>query len=78
MKFPWINDPGSSNLMTTITVVTVLAAVARFLLDGVILTLGTHVFNFGHVDSLTYTAILAPVLGAHGWIQSSLSGGDGK
>lgn len=42
----------------------------RFLLDGITFNCCGITFSFGHVDSLSYTAIMAPILGAHSWIQT--------
>lgn len=45
----------------------VIAVGVKFLLDGVTLTLAGTTFDFGHVDSLAYAALLTPVLGAHSY-----------
>ena len=42
---------------------------ARFVLDGMSLTILGQNITFGHVDSLTYAAILGPILASHGYVQ---------
>ena len=71
MRFPFLNDPatGKPDELVTIAVVTTLAAVTRFLLDGVTVNLDGYIFTFGHIDASVYLAILAPALGAHGYIK---------
>ena len=55
---------------SALVAITTMAAVIKFILDGVTLTLYGHTVNFGHMDAMTYTALLAPVLGAHAWMQT--------
>lgn len=68
----WIRHPKSNkpDMMVTLVVVAVLAAVFKFLTDGISVTVGSHIINFGHVDSMAYGSLLAPVLGAHGYLDS--------
>ncbi len=72
MKFPFIKQPksGMPDVMVTLSVVAVFAAVLKFLLEGVTIVVYGHSIDFGHADSLTYGALLAPVLGAHGWVDT--------
>lgn len=58
---------GLPDVMLTMTVVTVVTAAAKFLLDGATANILGHVINFGHVDPSAYGMFLAPVLGAHGY-----------
>lgn len=46
----------------------VVACALKFLGDGVTLIISGYTLYLGHVDSMTYAAILTPVLGAHGWV----------
>lgn len=61
---------GLPDVMGTLTVVVVIAAALKFLLDGVSLAVHGHTITFGHVDSLTYGSLTGPVLGAHGYLNS--------
>lgn len=71
MKFPFINDPstGKPDEMVTLTTLVTLAATGRFLLDGITVDIMGHLLTFNHVDSTTYLAFLAPIIGAHGYIK---------
>ena len=73
MKFPFIINPetGKPDEMVTLTVMTTLVVLTRFLLDGITLSIDKHNITFGHVDALVYAAVLAPILGAHGYIINS-------
>lgn len=76
MKFPFVNDPktGQPDEMVTVVLLTTLAVVGRFLLDGISINIMGHKVEFGHVDAMSYAALLAPVLGAHGFMSSKASG----
>lgn len=80
MSFPWLKHPGSGNadVMTTLLVMVTLAAAVKFLLDGVSVNVNGYVIAIGHMDSLSYGAILAPVFGAHGFISTRNSEGGDK
>lgn len=67
MNFPLINHPtrGTPDVMVTLALLVTLAATLRFILDGVSLTIAGHTLAFGHIDSMTYGALLTPVLGGH-------------
>lgn len=65
---------GKHDPMLTLTVLAVLICILRFLFDGATFVIFGHVLNLGHVDSMSYGALLSPVLGAHGakeWKMSS-------
>lgn len=72
MKFPFLNDPstGKPSEMVTITVLTTLAVLIRFLFDGITIVIDGHNLTFGHVDAMVYMAVLAPVLGTHGFMSN--------
>lgn len=69
MKFPTIKNPttGKPDIILTLSALACSAAIVKFLLEGVTLQVSGHVVDFGHVDSLTYGTLLAPILGAHSW-----------
>lgn len=56
--------------MLTLVAVAVIAAVARFLLDGVAISIAGHVFAFSKTDPLAYGSLLTPILGAHGYMNT--------
>lgn len=62
---------GRADATLTLAVYGGFAAVIRFLFDGVTLTIGGNVFAFGSVDAMAYTALLAPILAAHGYIHTT-------
>ncbi len=70
MKFPFIQDPRTHkpDEMVTLTVLTTIAAVVRFLFDGITIKLFEHTLVIGHIDAAVYIALLAPILGAHSYI----------
>lgn len=57
--------------MFTMAIFAVAACLIKFLMEGVAFTVEGYNISLGHADSLTYAAILGPVLGAHGYIQVS-------
>lgn len=62
--------PKRKDVMLTLVTLTVYACVGKFLMEGVSIHIGEHVLDLGHADSGTYAALLAPILGAHGYITS--------
>jgi len=69
LKLPLVHNPetGRPDAFVTMSLVVVLACVVKFLVDGVTFTWGGNTYNLGHIDSMTYAALLTPVLGAHSW-----------
>lgn len=53
----------------TLSVFVVVVASIKFLLDGVTITNSGHTIDFGHVDALSYSSLLAPILGVHGYMK---------
>lgn len=70
LKCPQTNEPDM--LMTLAWIVTLVCS-AKFLFEGVEINIAGHVLSLGHADATTYAAMLAPVLGAHGWKESGKS-----
>jgi hypothetical protein len=58
----------TSNL-EKVAVLATIACVLKFLVEGVTFTLFGSLVNLGHVDSMTYTALLAPLWASHGYIK---------
>lgn len=56
--------------MLTLVVFAVVAAVVRFFLDGVTITVVGQSITLTHQDPLAYGSLLAPILGAHGFINT--------
>lgn len=69
LKHPKTNKP---DVILTLTAIAVLAAVAKFLMEGVEFSLFGHVFNAGHTESTAYATFLSPLLGAHSYMDSKL------
>jgi hypothetical protein len=71
MQFPFLNNPdtGKPDEMVTVTLIVTLAAVFRFLVDGMTLNILGHVLTFTKLDSSVYIALLGPVLGSHAFIK---------
>lgn len=64
MKFPFIkNDP-----MLTLVYLTVVVCLTKFLFEGMTVTLAAYTFTLAQSDAGTYAALLAPILGAHGYV----------
>lgn len=59
---------GQIDVILSLVVFVVVICGIKFLLDGVSIQVMGHVVNFGHVDSMSYGTMLAPTLGAHGYI----------
>lgn len=57
-----------SDPMFTMACAAIIICLLKFLMEGVSVTLEGHVFDLGHADASTYAAILAPILGAHGYV----------
>lgn len=55
-----------------LSVAVVLVCCLRFLFDGIEITIAGHSLSLGHMDPLAYGTILAPVLGAHGYIRANI------
>ena len=47
---------------------TIVCCVFKFMMEGVVLNIGGQTLNLGHADAGTYAALLAPILGAHGYV----------
>lgn len=56
--------------MMTLSVVAALACIAKFLADGASFVINGHPVSLGHADSMSYGALLTPILGTHGYLQS--------
>lgn len=63
MKFPFITHPrtGQKDTMLTMAVIATLAAVFKFLVNGV----AVNNINLGTVDATLLAALLTPTLGAY-------------
>jgi hypothetical protein len=58
------------NPVAHLSVLVVLVCSFRFLLDGISVTIFGHSLSVGHTDPLAYSSLLAPLLGAHGYIHT--------
>lgn len=54
-----------------VAVAATIACIIKFIMEGVSFKLFGSPINLGHTDSLTYTALLAPLWGSHGYISKS-------
>lgn len=54
----------------SLSILVVVVCCFRFLMDGMEWSLFGHTITFNHIDAMTYGALLTPVLGAHGYIDS--------
>lgn len=59
---------GQVDVILSLVVFVVVICGLKFLLDGVSIQIFGHMVSFGHVDSMSYGTMLAPTLGAHGYI----------
>lgn len=59
---------GEIDVILSLVVFVVVICGLKFLLDGVSIQVFGHMVSFGHVDSMSYGTMLAPTLGAHGYI----------
>lgn len=50
-----------------VAILATVACIAKFLIDGVSFKLFGSPVNLGHMDSLSYTALLAPLWGSHAY-----------
>ncbi len=50
-----------------LAVAATIACIAKFLAEGVSFVAFGHPVNLGHTDSMTYTALLAPLWGSHAY-----------
>ena len=66
----------SPTLLLSLMVVS--ACTIRFLIDGISFFAFGHIVNLPHTDPMAYGAILAPVLGAHGYIHGKLNAVEAK
>lgn len=68
MKMRWLKHPrtGEIDPILSITAFVVVLCTVKFFFEGVTLEIAGHVLSLGHADSLSYGAILGPVLGAQG------------
>lgn len=57
------------DVILALSVVVVLVASLKFLMDGVTITTMGHTINLGHIDALSYSSFLAPILGVHGYMK---------
>lgn len=65
-----MNKLETKNTMLTLVVLATVVCLIKFLLEGVVLNIYAHTFNFGHVDASVYLAILSPILGSHSFIET--------
>lgn len=73
MKLRFLKNPksGQPDLFITLSLFAVLAAIARFLGEGMTIVLHGHtIVSNMHTDASAYAAFLAPVLGAHGYMET--------
>lgn len=50
-----------------IAIVATAACVVKFMAEGITFYVGGHAINLGHVDAMTYSSLLLPLWGAHGY-----------
>lgn len=67
MKFPWIKHPRSKepDTMLTFSAWAVLAALFKFITNGMTIEVADWSYSFGTVDAVLIGAILAPTLTAY-------------
>lgn len=70
MRFFKHPKTGIEDPMMTMSVVACSVCLLKFLLDGLGGSVGGLSLSFGHVDPLAYGSLLAPILGAHGYIST--------
>lgn len=79
LSWIWIKHPRSEepDAMLTFAAIALFVCAVKFLLNGAIFMIGTHVINCGTTDSLSYAALLGPTVLAY--VQRKLtSPPDGK
>lgn len=64
---------GQRDVMITLVVFAVVVCAAKFFLNDVSITTGTHTVNLGHTDSFSFGSFLTPILGAHGYMNGRSS-----
>ncbi len=57
-----------TDVLLSLVVFVVIICGIKFLFDGATIQIFGHLINFGHVDSMSYGTMLAPMLGAHGYV----------
>lgn len=60
----------SDNPTGFLSILVVMICSFRFLLDGISVTVSGHLLQISHTDPLAYSSILAPILGAHGYVRT--------
>jgi hypothetical protein len=67
LKYFWINHPRSAtpDAMLTLATYSTLTVLAKLLLNGVSMKLGSSSWTFGVVDAGLIGAVLTPTLGAY-------------
>lgn len=71
MKYLKQPDTGKEDPMLTLAIIAGAACVFRFVLDGVSLNVFGSPMSMGHVDSLAYSALMTPILAAHGYMATT-------
>lgn len=59
---------GQTDVLLSLVVFVVIICGLKFLMDGATIQIFGHMISFGHVDSMSYGTMLAPMLGAHGYV----------
>ena len=52
-------------------VMTSIACVIKFLIDGVTISYAGHTMDFGHMDAMSYATLLGPLWGSHAYVAVS-------
>jgi len=77
----FLKNPNTSkpDALLTMACLIVFVCALKFLMEGVSFNLFGHSISLGHVDAMTYAAMLTPVLGAHGAVEfNRITGMGGK
>lgn len=53
--------------LASLVALTILVCLIKFLMEGISFDYHNHPVSLGHADSLTYAALLGPILGAHSY-----------
>lgn len=63
----WLSHPdnNTANALLTLAVLSTLACILKFLINDASFVVHGVIFNLGKTDSLSYTALLTPTLGAY-------------
>lgn len=67
-----------NDTLENLTILVVVICCFRFLLDGVSTTLFGQKFELGHMESLAYGSIMAPILAANGYIKGKRADNEKK